>query len=189
MPRQNLRALAGALALLALGCDTPCPSQPTTCATNATLRFVLPDGAPEAYDVRVVMKENGVEVEDRCLLMAPLPSDWPNGSMTASCTHNAISLYIRPVFDTDCDTNVVPGPEGVQVGSECETTVVHRELVLHRSGKPDEIQLQLSRSGESFTPLVATPTYAEQFPDGESCGARCVAADEKRAFDELTKTH
>ena len=187
MSSRILAALAGACALALAACDPPCPSQPSTCSSSATLSFVLEGGVPEAYEVRVrLIDDAGVEQEDRCLLIAPLPADWPSSGITATCAKNAVSLYIQPVFDSDCDINVTPGP-GVQVGAECKTTIQRSDLVLRTAGKPKTIELELSRGGVPFEPLVVTPTYADWYPDGEHCSARCPVASESRSFDELVR--
>lgn len=173
-------------ALLLPACDAPCPSQPSVCSSSATLRFVLEDGAPQAYELRIRTVENGVEEEDRCLVIAPLPSDWPTRSFTGACVRNSVSLQVQPVLATGCTPHVTPTPDGIGVGSECNTTVTHHELLLYRRSQPEVLEIQAIRGDESFAPLTVTPQYADFYPDGEHCSTRCPVADEQRSFTELT---
>jgi hypothetical protein len=187
MISRKFGALLTGVALLLPACEQACPSQPTACSTSATLTFVLEDGPPEAYELRIRIRENGVEEEDRCLLIAPLPSDWPSHSFTATCAKNSVWLHIRAVFDTDCDTNVTPTPDGIGVNTGCNTTVTRHELVLHRGSQPDSIEIEAIRGEESFAPLTVTPQYADYYPDGEHCSSHCPVAAEQLSFAELTQ--
>ncbi len=178
-------AIGAALALTA--CEQPCPNQPSQCSPSATVTFTLPDGPPRAFEVRVRIVENGEEQTDRCLLLAPLPADWPANGISANCLNSSVSLYWTTRFETSCDPNVTPTPDGVQIGNECSTSTAGRELVLRRSGVPELIELELSENGEAFQPLAISPVYDEVRPDGEHCSARCQEASESRSFDELTQ--
>lgn len=188
-PESGLLAVASALfALSVAGCEQACPSQPSPCASSATLRFALEKGDPEAFEVRIRVVEHGVEQTDRCLLIVPLPADWPGSGLTAACVNNVVSLQLRPIVDADCDTTVAPGPDGIQAGAECHTKILGHELVLVRSGQPETIEIALVNRGVAFAPLSVEPQYADSFPDGEHCSARCPVASEQRAFVELTRT-
>jgi hypothetical protein len=187
MISRKFGALITGVALLLPACEQACPTQPTRCSSSATLTFVLEDGIPEAYDLRIRIRENGVDEEDRCLLIAPLPSDWPRHGLTATCAKNSVSLYIQPVLESHCDPNVVPTPDGIEVGAECTTTVTRHELVLHRGSQPETIEIEAIRGEESFAPLTVTPQYADYYPDGEHCSAHCPVAAEQRSFAALTQ--
>ncbi len=179
--------LVAGVALLLAACDPPCPSQPSACSSSATLRFVLEDGTPQAYELRIRTVENGVEEEDRCLLIAPLPSDWPARSLTATCVKNSVSIQVQPVFEMGCTPHITPTPDGVGVSTECNTTLTRYELLLYRRSQPEVIEIQAIRGEESFAPLTVTPQYADDYPDGEHCNTRCPVADEQRSFTALTQ--
>ncbi len=174
-----MRLLGGlGLMLLATGCEPECPAQPTACAPMAEVHVTVPDGTPEAYELSLGADD---EAPSRCLVVLPLPNDWPFASrQVATCVGESPAyVYVQRAAHGDCTTG--------WNGSSCSVDAGPTELVVERSGTPTRITLALTRGSQKFSPRSVEPAYAEFRPDGPSCGMGCQRAATQLQLAELTE--
>lgn len=159
------------LALLAClgltGCETPCPTQPSGCASGMTLQVLLPDQEPQVYELDLTFEIADEVQTDRCLLVLPLPKDW-QGSGPVSCQKGSTIIVARDVT-VDCTY-------GYPEGASCSTKAGQQVLTLRPAGQVDAVELQLVQGATTHAPLRVEAVYERQYPDGPSCPGSCEQA-------------